>query len=107
MTVLLDHHLPHGLRDRFGDHEMVTAAYRGRAGLRHGDLLTAVQAESDALVTPDRGIANEQLVAAYDLAVLVLASRSSLIDDPLGPAEAARTLLPTCRPGRVYVVQPD
>ena len=41
MKVLLDENLPHLLRSNLGDHEVYTARYKGWAGLKNGELLTA------------------------------------------------------------------
>ena len=44
MKVLLDENLDHALRLLLGQHEVVTAAYMGWAGLKNGELLRAAVA---------------------------------------------------------------
>lgn len=54
MKVLLDENLDHALRPLLGEHEVVTAAYMGWAGLKNGELLRAAERGGiEVLVTGD------------------------------------------------------
>jgi hypothetical protein len=54
LKVLLDENIPHDLRPFLRHHETFTAAYRGWAGLKNGELLDAAEkAGFDVLVTGD------------------------------------------------------
>ena len=61
MKVLLDENLDHALRNLLGQHEVVTVAYMGWAGLKNGELLrTAEDKGIDVLLTGDRTLDTEQ-----------------------------------------------
>lgn len=72
MRLLLDHMVPHYLRDAFPGHDVVTARYRGWAGLTNGQLLQAAQQEFDVLITLDKDIQHQQPTHRYDIAIAVL-----------------------------------
>jgi len=72
MKFLLDHMLPHNLRDAFPGHEVATARYHGWDSLTNGELLTAAEHEFDALITIDKNIQNQQPTHRYDIAIAVL-----------------------------------
>ena len=70
---MIDENLPHDLRHFIPGHDVYTAAYRGWAGLRNGELLALAAKEGfDALVTLDSGIAYQQNFATLPIAVVVL-----------------------------------
>ena len=64
MRILLDHNVPHGLRNALPDHEVYTAGYRGWSRLENGDLLEAAAGDGyDILLTCDQGMRHEQELA--------------------------------------------
>ncbi len=105
MRVLLDHNFPHPLRHRFPGHDVVTARYLGWDRPQNGDLWRAAETGFDVVITIDAGFRNHQAVAKFDLAVVVLRTKSNRIPvvEPL--LEQTRELLDTCQPGRLYVVE--
>ena len=113
MRVLLDNNMPHELRHHFGEPggaarvDVMTAKYRGWDTLRNGQLLREAQREFDVMVTLDRGFATEQKIANFNIAVILLRPSSSDIDDILPLVNEAAKLLTTCRPGRLYVIEPE
>jgi hypothetical protein len=89
VKLLLDENLPHRLRHEPPGHECVTVTYMKWNGTLNGELLRrAAAAGFDALITNDRGLEYEQDPQTLPLAVVVLLSPSSVIDDlrPLLPA---------------------
>ena len=107
MRVLLDHNMPHWLRGRLPDHEVVTAGYLHWDRLRNGELLRAAAGEFDALFTLDKGYETEQAMSQHDIAVFLLRPRTQSFGDVLRMVEKAARLLTTCRPGRLYVIEPE
>ena len=75
MRILLDHNVPHGLRNALTDHEVHTANYRGWSRLENGDLLEATTGDGyDILLTCDQGMRHEQELGRYDITVVTLMS---------------------------------
>ena len=80
MRVLLDHNLPHKLRDSLvaiSSHEVITAGYMGWGGLMNGKLLRAAEeAAFDVFVTGDRTLVHEQNLAGRRLAIVALSANN-------------------------------
>lgn len=75
MKVLLDENLDHGLRNLIGQHDIVTVAYMGWAGLKNGELLrTAEDNGVDVLLTGDATLQYEQNVRGRRLAIVALSA---------------------------------
>lgn len=75
MKVLLDENLDHALRHLLGQHEVVTAAWMGLAGLKNGELLKAAEDSGiHVLVTGDQTLNLEQNLARRRLAVVALSA---------------------------------
>jgi len=75
VKVLLDENLPHRLRSNLGDHEVYTARYKGWAGLKNGELLTAAEADGfEVFLTGDQTLFYEQHLAVRRIALVVLSS---------------------------------
>lgn len=61
MNVLLDEMLPIGVRVLLPEHQVVTAAYAGLAGVPNGEMISrAVEDGFDVIVSLDRGIPHQQ-----------------------------------------------
>jgi hypothetical protein len=61
LKVLLDENMPHTLRRYLDQHETITAAYMGWAGLKNGKLLDAAESAGfQVLVTGDKTLRHEQ-----------------------------------------------
>ncbi len=71
MRVLLDEDVPVPLRHSL-EAEAETVIYRGWNGLSNGDLLRRTEAEYDALLTLDANLEDQQNLAQFELAVIVL-----------------------------------
>lgn len=89
MRILLDHCVPHPIRNHLPGHEVATAYERGWATLKNGALLSAAEAHGIAvLVTTDQNLPYQQVVAGRQIAVLILIARTNRVPDllPLIPA---------------------
>jgi hypothetical protein len=75
VKVLLDENLDHALRNLLGQHEVVTVAYMGWAGLKNGELLrTAEDNGFDVLLTGDGTLNYEQNLTGRRLAIVALSA---------------------------------
>ena len=91
MRVLLDENVPRKLKYRLApEHEAQTVQEVGWSGLLNGALLRAADAEFDAFVTLDRGLAYQQDLSALTLRVVVVRTFSNTYPEllPLVPAIA-------------------
>ena len=76
--VLFDENLAHTLRHHLGEHEAVTAAFAGLAGLKNGELLKAAEGDGfDVLLTGDRTLHHEQNLIGRMIAVTINAKKAS------------------------------
>lgn len=100
MRVLLDENVPRKLKHRLTpDHEVVTVPERGWSGLLNGALLRAADAEFDAFVTLDRGLAYQQDLTGLSLRLVVLRSVSNKYEDLLPLVPSIQTALARLEPG--------
>jgi hypothetical protein len=60
---------------------------RGWAGIKNGDLLALAEREFDAFIIVDRKLAKQQDLTEFDIAVVLIRSRSNRLEDirPLVP----------------------
>ena len=76
--VLLDENVDRKLKRSFSPvYEVMTVRERGWNGKKNGELLGAAELEFDVLVTLDRNMQHQQNLPKYDLAVVLILSRSS------------------------------
>ena len=80
MSILIDEQLNWRIARVFSDvHEGCSVRDMGWTGMRNGDLLEAAEQEFDVLVTMDRNMEHQQ--PQYNLAVILLVSRSNRLED--------------------------
>jgi predicted nuclease of predicted toxin-antitoxin system len=73
MKLLLDENLPHRPRLEFPNHEVMTVAYMGWAGVKNGELLNLAETNGFAvLLTGDRNIAHQQNLKNRSIALVSL-----------------------------------
>ena len=79
----------------------------GWAGKRNGELLRLAEREFDVFLTVDRKLQHQQNLAAFNIAVIVLAARTNAMADlqPLMPRVVE--LLPSAKRGQVLTIAPD
>ncbi len=82
MRVLIDEQLNWRIARVFSDvHEVFSVRDMGWTGMRNGDLLEAAEQEFDVLVTMDRNMEYQQHLPRYNLAVILLVSKSNRLED--------------------------
>ncbi len=86
--VLLDENLPRLLNRDLQGLAVHTVAEMGWAGVKNGELLRLAAAEFDVFLTADRSLPHQQTLSDLDLGFVLLATRSTKLDDlrQLAPA---------------------
>ena len=85
-------------------HEVKTVPQAGWASIKNGRLLALAENVFDAFVTVDRNLSFQQSFAGRNLAVLVLAAKSSRFQDLLPLVPKILIALTTIKPGEISVV---
>jgi hypothetical protein len=106
MRVLLDESLPRGLARHLAEHQVTTVPQRGWASLRDGELLGRATGEFGPFVTADRGLEYRPDLRRFEIAVVVLVSRSNRLADLLPSVPRLLEILSSVVPGRAVRVEP-
>jgi predicted nuclease of predicted toxin-antitoxin system len=87
VNLLLDECVPARLGRLLTGHFVITVPRRGWAGVKNGELLRLAEKEYDAFVTVDRKISLQQDLTMFNIAVVLIRSRSNRLQDirPLVP----------------------
>lgn len=87
MNILLDECVPARLGRLLTGHSVATVPRCGWAGIKNGDLLRLAEKEFEAFLTVDRDISMQQDLTTFNLAVILIRSRSNRLEDirPLVP----------------------
>ena len=104
MRVLLDECLPRRLKRELAGHDVRTVPEMGWAGKRNGALLRLAEREFDAFLTADRRLQYQQRLSSFDIAVVVLASRSNSLSDLRLLIPTVLEVLPEAKLGEAMVV---
>jgi predicted nuclease of predicted toxin-antitoxin system len=72
VRVLFDQGVPAPLREHLHGHDVQTAYELGWSQLSNGELLARAERDFDVLITTDRNLQHQQLLAGRRLAILVL-----------------------------------
>ena len=104
MKVLLDECVDSRLAEHLVGVEVVTVAARGWGGITNGKLLALAAPEFDAFVTVDRNLSFQQQLPKFDIAVILLTSKSNRVDDLVALVPKLLESLPTARKGGVTAI---
>jgi len=77
----------------------------GWASKRNGELLQLAPREFDVFLTVDRNLEHQQNLASFDIAVMVLVSRSNRLDDLRPLMTTVRESLSIAKRGAALVVE--
>ncbi len=89
MRILLDESRPRHLARELSGHQVRTLRQQGWQGLKNGELLKrAKSAGFSVLATADQNLEYQQNIAGMGMGILVIAARTTRIEDlrPLVPA---------------------
>ena len=81
MNVLLDECVPARLGRLLTGHSVTTVPQRGWAGIKNGDLIKLAGKEFEVFVTVDRQLSVQQDLTDFDIAVVLIRSRSNRLED--------------------------
>jgi predicted nuclease of predicted toxin-antitoxin system len=102
VRILLDEQLPRQLARAISGHAVRTVQQQKWAGLGNGELLRRAASHGfQAFITADQNLQFQQNLGGSPLAVIVLAPRSSAIEDLLPLVPALLDALTDARPGEV------
>ena len=104
MRVLLDENLPHDLIEPLSQHNVSTVQGMGWAGVENGDLLRRASGHIDAFVTMDRRLQQEQNLSVLPFGVVLIAARSSRVQDLLPLVPEVLAALDRIQAGRLEQV---
>ncbi len=98
MKLLLDECIDRRLAKELKGHFVRTAPQMGWAAIKNGQLLSLAEKQFDVFITVDRNLAFQQPLPRFDIAVIVLHSKTNRLSDlkPLIPKilHAARSAKP-------------
>ncbi len=81
MKILLDECLDRRLAKSFVGFDVKTVPQMNWGGVKNGNLMTLAAAEFDVFVTVDRNLSFQQNLPKFDIAVLVIRSKSNRLAD--------------------------
>jgi predicted nuclease of predicted toxin-antitoxin system len=105
MKLLLDECLPRKLKNHLPGHECHTVPEAGWAGKRNGELLfLAEKSGFQIFLTLDRGMEYEQNLKGREIAIVLVAVKSSQLADLLPRMPAVLDVLRSIRAGQLVHV---
>ena len=104
MRVLLDECVDSRLAQHIRGHSASTVADRGWGGISNGELLTLAQTEFDVFVTVDRNLSFQQNLPSFNVAVVLMTSKSNRIAELVALVPALLAAIPTARTGSVTTI---
>ena len=104
MRVLLDEMLDRRLKE-FLPKETMSVRERGWGSKKNGELLGLAEKEFDILLTSDKGIPYQQNLSRFDLAIVILRTKSNRYEDLAKLMEAANEAFGSARPGTATFVE--
>ena len=82
MKILLDECVTKRLKKYLNEFEVLTVAQSGWSGIRNGKLMTlCVENEIDILLTIDKNLMFQQNLAKFPVAIVVLNSKTSKVEE--------------------------
>jgi len=106
MRLLIDECIDERLRLLFPGHDCQTARFAGMAGLKNGRLLDAAEAAGfDVLITVDQNIPEQQNLAGWKIAIVILYGRTNRLRDLVPLVPLSLSALGSIRPGDVVKIR--
>jgi hypothetical protein len=107
VRVLLDEDIDVEFRNHLGEEVLAeTVQFRGWKGFKNGALLRAAEADYDALITMDDNLPNQQNLASFALAIIILRARSKQLEHLLELVHSLLAALGDLKPGTVVRIYP-
>jgi hypothetical protein len=104
MKVFLDECVNRRIVRHIAGHDVKTARQMGWTSVKNGALLKLCEAQFDVFVTIDKHLPQQQNLASFDLAIVVLAARSNQIKDLLAHVPLLLAAIPHCEKGAATLI---
>ena len=104
MRVLLDENLPHDLIAALSGHDVSTVQGLGWAGVENGELLRRAETKTDAFITMDRKLKDQQDLSRLSFGVVLVIGRSNRVQDLLPLVSGILAALGRIQPGKLEQV---
>jgi hypothetical protein len=101
---LLDECVDRRLARHIPGHDVKTARQMGWTTIKNGELLALASQAFDVFVTVDRNLSFQQDLGRTPMAVVVLATRSNRLADPLPQVPDLLASIASAKPGAATVV---
>lgn len=101
MKVLLDECIDRRLGQSLLGLSVSTVPQMGWAGLKNGKLLNVAQEQFDIFITVDRNLSFQQPVNNFNIAVVVLRTKSNRLNDLIPFCQKIISIATTLQPGTV------
>jgi hypothetical protein len=106
MRILIDECLDWRLSRGLTGHDAISVQKMGWSGIKNGKLLALAQEQFDVFLTADRNLSFQQNTAKMQIAVVVLAAKSTQLNQTLPLMPKVLSLLPQLKRGDVVTVSP-
>jgi len=105
MKLLLDECIPRSFKRHLLGHDCQTVPELGWAGKKNGELLSLAETSGfDAFLTIDHGIEYQQNLSARRIAIVLIKSRSSRLQDLLPHTRKIFDALDSVSPGQLIEI---
>lgn len=104
MKILLDECVDRRFAKELPGHFVKTVPQMGWATIKNGELLALAENEFDVFLTVDRNLSFQQNLPKFNIAVLVMQSRSNRLADLKPLAPKVLSILPSLTKGKAEVV---
>ncbi|MGH7554506.1 MAG: hypothetical protein ACREMQ_15990 [Longimicrobiales bacterium] len=105
--VLVDELIPRPLVAVFQGFELRTVADQGWGGKNNGELLRLAEDQFDVFLTGDRNVRFQQNLSKFRIGIVVMAARSTKLEDLLPLVPATRDAMHRVAVGQVIEVGPE
>jgi predicted nuclease of predicted toxin-antitoxin system len=105
VKILLDECIDRRLARDLSDFEIKTVPQAGWAGLKNGNLMKLAEAEFDVFITVDRNLSFQQNLPKFNIAVLVIRSKSNRLEDLQPFAPQIIKILPKLEKGEAIFIE--
>ncbi len=102
---MIDACLPVDLKPLLRGTEVKTARDMGWQQLDNGELLEKASGRFDVVLTMDKSIPSQQVIARHALAVLVIKARSNRMADLMPLLPQIQTAIQSCKRGRALLIR--
>nr|VFK56367.1 MAG: hypothetical protein BECKTUN1418F_GA0071002_108611 [Candidatus Kentron sp. TUN]VFK58739.1 MAG: hypothetical protein BECKTUN1418D_GA0071000_108810 [Candidatus Kentron sp. TUN]VFK62658.1 MAG: hypothetical protein BECKTUN1418E_GA0071001_108411 [Candidatus Kentron sp. TUN] len=104
-NILLDECVDRKIAREITGHIVTTVQKAGWAGFKNGHLLQVAEIDFDILITTDRKLSFQQSLPDFDIAVIVLSSKTNHLPDLLPLVPELLATIHTAKPGTAIVLK--